>query len=134
MPKKQTRRKILQKLRKSSAMKEAQSIDYDEKTGDAVISIGLKTTEEFFHPYSYKSYDLMNPDIIEYIDMCEGEIPLQDNICLDFYTEENTSNIEKKRMREAIKRHNAEQVVVTEKNLKKLNNLHCLTQKTRRHD
>ncbi len=118
MPKKQTRRKILKKLRRSHAMKEALEIDYN-KDGEAVISIGLQSTDDFFHPYSYKSYDLVNPEVLNYIELCEGEIPLQEALCLDIYTEEATTNIEKKRMKDAIKRHNAEQVVVTEQNLKK---------------
>ena len=117
MKKKASRRSILKKLRKSHTMKEALELDYN-KDGDAIISIGLQATDDFFHPYSYKSYDLMNPDIIDYIDMCEGSIPMQDNICLDIYTEESTTNEEKTRIRQTVKRHNAEQAIVVEKNLK----------------
>ena len=117
MKKKASRRSILKKLRKSHVMKEAQELDYT-KDGEAIISIGLQATGDFFHPYSFKSYDFMNPEIIEYIDMCESSIPIQDNICLDIYTEEATTNVEKKRIRETVKRHNAEQAVSVEKNLK----------------
>lgn len=113
-----SRRNILKKLKKSAAMQEARQIDYN-KDGDAIISVGLREADEFFSPYSYKTYELMNPEVIEYIDSLESEIPITDSISIDIHTEEPTNNIQKKRIRDAVKRQNAEQIIIVEKKLKR---------------
>lgn len=113
-----SRRNILKKLKKSAAMQEARQIDYN-KDGDAIISVGLREADEFFSPYSYKTYELMNPEVIEYIDSLESEIPITDSISVDIHTEEPTNNIQKKRIRDAVKRQNAEQIIIVEKKLKR---------------
>ena len=114
-----SRRNILKKLKKSAAMQEARQIDYN-KDGDAIISVGLREADEFFSPYSYKTYELMNPEVIEYIDSLESEIPITDSISVDIHTEEPTNNIQKKRIRDAVKRQNAEQIIIVEKKLKRI--------------
>ena len=91
------RRKILKKLRKSSAYKAASKVDYD-KEGRVRINVGLKNAEDFFSPYAYKTYELLNSGVTEHIDMSEAEIPITEGISLDIYTEEKTTNEEKKRM------------------------------------
>lgn len=103
-------RKILKKLRKTPAFKEAQEIDYD-KDGRAQIYVGLKEADDFFSPFAYKTYELLNPDVTDYINMCESNIPLSSELALEIYTEEKTSNDEKKRIRRGVKRHYAEQIV-----------------------
>lgn len=112
------KREILKKLKKSKAMKEAKTLDYNEN-GQVQINVGLPEADDFFSPFSYLTYELMNPAVIDYIDMCEASIPLNEEVCLDIHTEESTDNEEKKRIRTAVKRHYAEQIVIIEKKLKR---------------
>lgn len=112
------KRNILKKLKKSKAMREAKTLDYN-KDGSVQINVGLREADDFFSPYSYLTYELMHPEVINYIDLCEGSIPLNEELSLDIHTEENTSNEEKKRIRTAVKRHYAEQIVNIEAKLKR---------------
>ena len=112
------KREILKKLKKSKAMKEAKTLDYNEN-GQVQINVGLPEADDFFSPFSYLTYELMNPAVIDYIDMYEASIPLNEEVCLDIHTEESTDNEEKKRIRTAVKRHYAEQIVIIEKKLKR---------------
>lgn len=106
------------KLQKSKAMKEAYELDYN-KDGTVQLNVGLSDANDFFSPYSYKSYELMNPDVIDYINMCEASIPVKEELSLDIYTETTTTNTMKQRMRKAVKRHHAEQIVIVNKKLKR---------------
>lgn len=112
------RKKLIEKIENSSAMKEARQIDYSED-GRAIIYVGAKSADEMFSPFAYKTYELLNPVVVDYINMCEATIPSNDEISLDIYTEESTTNIEKRRIRQAVKRHNAEQIVNINKRLKR---------------
>jgi len=107
----------IRKINKSKAMREANELDYNED-GSVQINVGLRDSEDFFSPYSYKTYELMNPEVIDYIDMCESTIPVKDEVTLDVYTENPTSNSEKQRIRKAVKRHHAEQLVAINAKLK----------------
>ncbi len=111
-------KKILKKLRKSTAMKEAYTLDYN-KDGTVQINIGLKDSEDFFSPYSYKSYELMSPGIIDYINMYEASIPVSEDISIDIHTENPTTTETKKRIKLAVKRHHAEELVLINKTLKR---------------
>ena len=113
-----SKRQIFKKMKKTKAMKEAKTIDYAED-GRAQINVGLREADNFFSPYSYLTYELMNPAVSDYIDMCESTIPESDEISIDIYTEELTDNDEKKRIRTAVKRHHAEEIVSIEKKLKR---------------
>ena len=99
-------------------MKEANELDYD-KDGRVQISVGLKDSDDFFSPYSYKTYEFMNPDVSDYINMCETSIPIKEELSIDIYTETQTSNEEKKRIRRTVKRHHAEQLVIVNSKLKR---------------
>lgn len=110
--------KKLKKLKQSKAVREANELDYNED-GSVQINVGLKDSDDFFSPYAYKSYELMDMDVIEYINMCEATIPVKEKISLDVYTETPTTNAEKIRIRKAVKRHHAEQLAITNKKLKK---------------
>ena len=112
------RRKLLKRLKKSPALKDAYEIDYD-KDGRAKIDVGLIDSDDFFSPFSYLTYELMNPGVIDYINMCEAQIPVGEEISIDIHTEEMTTNEEKKRIRHAVKRHHAEQIVLLNKKLKR---------------
>ena len=105
------RLKKIKKLKKSVAVKEANELDYD-KNGRVQINVGIKTQEDFFSPYSYKTYEFMNPEVSNYINMCESSIPVNEELSIDIYTETDTTNEEKKRIRRAVKRHHAEQLVI----------------------
>ena len=107
----------IRKINKSKAMREANEMDYNED-GSVQINVGLRDSEDFFSPYSYKTYELMNPEVIDYIDMCESTIPVKDEVTLDVYTENPTSNVEKQRIKKAVKRHHAEQLVAINAKLK----------------
>lgn len=111
------RRKLLKKLKKSPAIKDAYQIDHD-KDGRAKIDVGLIDSDDFFSPYSYLTYELMHPGVIDYINMCEASIPVGEEISIDIHTEDMTTNEEKKRIRSAVKRHHAEQIVLLNKKLK----------------
>lgn len=111
------RRKILKKLRKSSAYKDAATLDYD-KEGRVQINVGLKSADDFFSPYAYKTYELLNSGVTEHIDMSEAQIPINEELSLDIYTEEKTTNEEKKRIRSAVKRHYAEKIVSLKRQLR----------------
>ena len=104
------------KAKKSKAMKEALELDYDDKER-AQIEVGLKTASDFFSPYSVLTYQLMHPGVVEYIEACEAVIPASDDLSIDIYTEEPTTSEEKRRIRKAVKRHNAEKIVALNKQL-----------------
>ena len=108
----------LKKLKHNKAVREANELDYNED-GSVQINVGLKDSDDFFSPYAYKSYELMDMDVIEYINMCEATIPVKEKISLDVYTETPTTNAEKIRIRKAVKRHHAEQLAIVNKKLKK---------------
>ena len=101
----------IKKAKKHPIMKDAKHVDYD-KDGRAQIYVGLREADEFFSPYSYLTYELMNDEVANYIDKCESGIPLNDEIVIEVHTESNTTNEEKQRIRKAVKRHNAEEVVI----------------------
>ncbi len=109
--------KKIKKLEKSKVWKEATARDHD-KDGRAIIEVGLKNAEDFYLPYSYRSYEFMNPEIEEYLDMCESSIPSHEELSIDIYTETDTDNEEKVRIRQTVKRHHAEQLVVIKQKLK----------------
>lgn len=113
-----SRRKILKKLKKNAAIKEAQELDYN-KDGSVQIPVGLKEAGDFFHPYSYLTYEIMNPEVKDYIETFEATIPAEDNVSVDIYTETQTTQEEKKRIRRTVKRHYAEEIVAGEEQLKK---------------
>lgn len=108
----------LRKIKKSKAVREANEFDYNED-GSIQINVGLKDSDDFFSPYAYKSYELMNTDVIEYINMCEATIPVKEQVTLDIYTETPTTNEEKIRIRKAVKRHHAEQLAIVNQKLKR---------------
>lgn len=109
--------KAINKLKHSKVMKEAQTIDFD-KEGRAKIDVGLKNANDFFSPFAYKSYELLNTGVVDYIDMCASAIPFDYDLTIDVYTETPTTSAEKKRIKQAIKRHNAEKVVVGKHKIK----------------
>lgn len=96
--------------RKKIIINKAAKINYD-KEGRAIIDVGLKNSDDFFSPYSYLSSELMNPEVEDYINTYENGIPKQDEISINIYTESSTSNDEKKRIREAVERHHAEELL-----------------------
>ncbi len=104
------KRKALKKLKKTPAYKEAMEIDRD-KEGRAQIFVGVKEADQLFSPFAYKTYELLDTGVTDYIDMCESQIPITEELSLEIYTEEKTTNDEKKRIRRAVKRHYAEKVV-----------------------
>lgn len=108
--------KQIKKIKKSAVMKEAKIIDYDN-SGRAQIFVGLRASDEFFSPYSYLTYELMNPEVANYIDACESTIPIGDEIAVEIFTEEDTTNEEKHRIRTAVKRHHAEEIIAKKKEL-----------------
>ena len=110
------RLKSIKKIEKSKAMREAKTIDYD-KEGRAIIDVGLKCAEDFFSPYSYRTYEMMNPEVCEYINACESIIPQNEEVSIDIYTENSTTNEEKIRIRQTVKRHHAEELI----NIKSMN-------------
>lgn len=114
------RRKQLKKLKRSEAMKEAYTLDRD-KEDRVVIDVGLIDSDDFFSYYSYKTYELMNPGVIDYINMCEAQIPVGEELSLNIHTESPTTNEEKKRIKHAVKRHHAEQLVILNRKMKKNN-------------
>jgi len=109
--------KTRKKLDKSNVMKEAQKIDYD-KDGRVEIDVGLKCADDFFSPYSYKTYEMMNLEVDEYINMREDTIPNNEEISLNIYTETPTTNEEKRRIRQTVKRHHAEELIAVKRKLK----------------
>lgn len=111
------RRKLLKKLKKSTAVKEAMELDYN-KDGSAIINVGLIEAEDIFSPFAYKTYELLDTDVVEYINTYEKSIPLGDDLSIDVYTEEATDQDMKKRIRTGIKRHYAEDLVIVNKEIK----------------
>lgn len=111
------RRKLLKKLKKSTAVKEAMELDYN-KDGSAIINVGLIEAEDIFSPFAYKTYELLDCDVVEYINTYEKSIPLGDDLSIDVYTEEATDQDMKKRIRTGIKRHYAEDLVIVNKEIK----------------
>lgn len=111
-------RKILKQLKKNSAVKEARSFDYN-KDGSVQITVGLKEAEDFYSPYSYLTYEFMNPEVRNYIEMYESNIPIDKSVSVDIYTETPTTQEDKKRIRKTVKRHYAEEILATEKKYKR---------------
>lgn len=114
------RSKIIKKLKNSAAYKDAETLDYADND-DVIIPIGLKNVDDFFNPYSYRDYELVNPSVLDFIYDNEKTIPINENISIDIHTECSTTNADKKRIRETMKRQHAEQVIVVTKKLR--NNL-----------
>lgn len=114
----ETRRQILKKLKKSTAIKEATELDYN-KDGSVQINVGLKEADDFFSPHAYKTYEFIAPDVEHYIKRYEETIPLSEDVSVDIYTETPTTNDEKVRIRKALKRHYAECIVREESKYKK---------------
>lgn len=110
--------RLTKKVENSPEMKEARQIDYTED-GKAQIMVGVRSVDDIFSPYSYKTYELLNPAVVDYIDMCEATIPENEDLSIDFYTEETATNFEKKLIRRAVKRQNAERIVSINKKLKR---------------
>lgn len=113
-----SRRKLLKKLKKSNAIKEATELDYN-KDGSVQINVGLKDADDFFSPFSYKTYELLDQNVVDYINMCESSIPLNEEISIDIHTENPTTHDMKKRIKSSIKRYYAEDVVLINKKLKR---------------
>lgn len=111
-------KKILKKLKKNSAVKEARKIDYN-KDGSAQIIVGLRELDDFYSPYSYLTYEFMNTEVCNYIEMYESNIPIDDKVSIDIYTETPTTQTDKKRIRQTVKRHYAEEILATEKKYKR---------------
>ena len=111
------RSKIIKKLKNSEAYKDAETLDYADNDS-VIIPIGLKNIEDFFNPYSYKDYELVNPAVLDFIYDNEKIIPISESINIDIHTECSTNNTDKKRIRETMKRQHAEQVIVTTKKLR----------------
>ena len=111
------RLKRIKKINNSQVVQEAYELDYD-KYGRVQINVGLKDSDDFFQPYSYKSYEYMNPEVSDFINMCESSIPENEDLSIDIYTETDTTNEEKKRIRRTVKRHHAEQLVIINKKLR----------------
>lgn len=107
----------IKKINKSSAMREAQKIDHD-KDGRAIIEVGLKCADDFFSPYSYRTYEIMNPEVEKYINTYESAIPKNEEVSINIYTETPTTNEEKRRIRQTVKRHHAEKVIATNQKLR----------------
>ena len=114
----ESRRKILKKLKKSTAIKEATELDYN-KDGSVQINVGLKEADDFFSPHAYKTYEFINPDVEHYIKRYEETIPINEDVSVDIYTETPTTNEEKVRIRKALKRHYAECIVREENKYKR---------------
>ena len=112
------KRKLLKKLRKTPAFKEAMQLDYD-KEGRVQLNVGVKSIDKLFSPFAFKSYELLDPGVTDYIDMYEAQIPIAEEISLDIYTEEKTTNEEKKRVRRAVKRHYAEKIVALKRKVRR---------------
>lgn len=62
---------------------------------------------------------MMNPEVDKYISMCENSIPSNEEISLDIYTENPTTNEEKRRIRQTVKRHHAERLIAVKQKLKR---------------
>ena len=110
-------RKVLKKIKNYKAVETAKTIDYDEN-GKAIVTIGLKKAEDFYSPVCYKTYEMINQDVVDFIDVNQRQIPVTDDINLDIFVEKRTTNEEKIRIRETVKRHSAEQVVDLKKRMK----------------
>ena len=110
--------KLSRKLERSGVMKEAKQLDYN-KDGSVQINVGIKNAEKFFSPFSFKTYEMTNPEIIDYINLCEESIPKKERISLDIYLETSTTKETKKRIRNSIKRYYAEKVVRLKKQKKR---------------
>lgn len=105
------------KLNKSIAMREIQKFDYD-KDGRVIIDVGLKCADDFFSPYSYRTQEIMNPEVESYINEFESCIPADKEIVIDIFTETPTINEEKMRIKQTVKRHHADEVIALNKKLK----------------
>ena len=110
--------KTKKKLDRSIAMKEARILDYD-KEGRVEIDVGIKCADDFFSPYSYRTYEMMDPGVCEYINECESKIPQNENISLNIYCETVTDNNEKKSIRQTVKRHHAENILLINHELRR---------------
>lgn len=110
-------RKILKNLKKNSAVKEARKFDHNED-GSVQITVGLREVDDFYSPYSYLTYEFMNTEVCNYIEMYESNIPIDEKVSIDIYTETPTTQTDKKRIRQTVKRHYAEEILATEKKYK----------------
>ena len=103
-------RKVLKRIRNYKAYEDAKQIDYDEN-GNAIVTIGLKRVEDFYSPVCYRTYEMINKDVVEFIDENQRQIPIDKDINLDIFIEKRTTNEEKKRIRDTVKRQSAEDIV-----------------------
>lgn len=110
--------KNIKKIEKSKIMKEVEKIDYD-KDGRAIIDVGLKSADNFFSPYSYRTQEIMNPEVDNYINDCESCLPTDKDLSIDIYTEEPVSNEVKSRIKKTVKRHHATEVIAIKQQLKR---------------
>ena len=111
------RSKIIKKLKNSSAYKDAETWDYNDND-DVIIQIGLKNVEDFFNPYSYKDYELVNTELLDFIYTNEKTIPISESITLEINTECPVNKDDQQRIKETLKRQHAEDVIVVNKKLK----------------
>jgi hypothetical protein len=109
-------RKVLKKIRNYKAVETAKEIDYAED-GSAIINVGLKHVDDFYNPVCYKTYEMINPEVLHFIDDNQKGIPADKNLNIDISVERRTTNDEKKRIRDTVKRHAAEEVVALKKRL-----------------
>ena len=103
-------RKVLKKIKNYKAVETAKEIDYAED-GSAIINVGLKHADDFYNPVCYKTYEMINPEVLRFIDENQKGIPADKNLNIDIAVEKRTTNDEKKRIRDTVKRHAAEEVV-----------------------
>ncbi len=108
--------KKLKRIADSKVVQDAEVLEYNDD-GSVQINVGLKTADDFFSPYSCKPYELMNNDVCDYINRCEAMVGVKEDISLEIYTETATSSDEKRRIRETVKRHHAEELVSINKRL-----------------
>lgn len=111
------RSKIIKKLKNSSAYKDAETWDYNDND-DVIIQIGLKNVEDFFNPYSYKDYELVNTELLDFIYTNEKTIPISESITLEINAECPVNKDDQQRIKETLKRQHAEDVIVVNKKLK----------------
>ena len=100
------------------ALEQAEEIEYDEE-GRAVIQVGLKSKDDFYNPYGYRSYKMLNSDMLSYIKKSAQKIPSTKKISLNIYTEIPTSNEDKKQMKDTIQRQFAEDTTMLKRTMRK---------------
>ena len=109
-------RKVLKKIRNYKAVETAKELDYAED-GSAIINLGLKYADDFYNPVCYKTYEMINPEVLDFIEENQRVIPIDKDLNIDISVEKRTTNEEKKRIRDTVKRHAAEEVVALKKRL-----------------